>query len=96
MNQTVKSGSKKATQVAKWKIEGYDTFEGGPEAYYPLPGTFATEEAAVQAALKRLKELDVSQPTSSSGGQSMTGIQDQVFIVSPEGKRRRIFPAQEK
>lgn len=73
----------------KWRLEGYDTFEGGPDAYYPLDGEYDTEAAAQLAASKRLAQLEESQPSETSGGQH--GIQDQVYVVSPEGKRTRFF-----
>jgi hypothetical protein len=72
-----------------WRLRGYDTFEGGSDAWYDLPGEFATEEAAVVAAKARLEELEKSQPSASSGGQR--GIQDEVHIVSPDGKTHRYF-----
>jgi hypothetical protein len=73
----------------KWKIEGYDSFEGG-DAFYPLPGEFDTEAHAVRAANTRLAELEIEQPSASSGGQS--GIQDYVYIVRPDGTKYRHFP----
>ena len=73
----------------KWKIEGYDTFEGGTEAFYSFPGKWDTEKEAIEAAKKRLQELEISQPSSQSGGQGFYGIQDQVFIVRPDGTEYR-------
>ena len=77
--------------ISKWTIKGYDTFEGGEEAWYKLPGEFDTEAEAVEAAKKRLEELEKSQPAAESGGQEMGGIQDQVYVVSPDGEMRRIL-----
>ena len=73
----------------KWKIEGYDTFEGGSDAYYPLFGKFDDEPAAQAAAREYLAELEKTQPTSESGGQSEQGIQDRVYIVRPDETKYR-------
>lgn len=70
-----------------WRLVGYDTFAN---EWYPLPGTYATEASAIDAALRRLRELEESQPSHQSGGQA--GIQDRVYLVAPEGSRRRILP----
>jgi len=78
-----------ALTTGKWKLQGYDTFEGG-DAYYPLDGEYGSEVEAKEAARARLVELEKSQPRASSGGQH-GGIQDQVYIVSPNGKRRRFL-----
>ena len=75
--------------VGKWKLEGYDTFEGGPDAYYSLEGEYDSEVQAEEAARARLGHLEETQPSGSSGGQGFGGIQDQVYIVGPDGKRRR-------
>jgi hypothetical protein len=74
-------------KAKKWSLEGYDTFEGGPDDYYPLEGEYDDESAAQAAARNRLAELEKTQPSSSSGGQS--GIQDRVFIVRPDGRKYR-------
>lgn len=76
----------------RWKLIGYDTFEG---EYYTLhddkwrPLEFASLAKAKDAARVRLEELEVSQPSSSSGGQDQYGIQDRVYIETPEGDRIR-------
>lgn len=70
----------------KWRLLGYDAFEGGPDALYGL-GEFASEADAQIAARKRLLDLEITQPSGSSGGQG--GIQDQVFIVRPDGTTYR-------
>lgn len=74
-------------KARKWSLEGYDTFEGGPDAYYPLEGEFDDEQAVQAAARDRLAELEKTQPSSDSGGQG--GIQDQVFVVRPDGSKYR-------
>ncbi len=75
----------------KWKLEGYDTFEGGPDAYYPIEGEYDSQAEAEAAASKQLQNLEKSQPSSSSGGQTFQGIQDRIYTVSPDGTRRRFI-----
>jgi hypothetical protein len=59
--------------------------------WYPLGGTYHSERAALRAAHnKRLKALERSQPSATSGGQE--GIQDQVYIVRPDGTMFRYLP----
>lgn len=70
----------------EWRLEGYDTFE---EVAYPLEGTYGRREEAEAAAEARLAELERSQPTATSGGQN--GIQDRIFLVSPDGARIRYY-----
>jgi len=70
----------------KWKLEGYDTFEGSS---YSLDGEYDSEGEAKKAARARLDEIEESQQSKTSGGQS--GIQDQVFIVEPGGNKRRFL-----
>jgi hypothetical protein len=71
----------------RWGLQGYDTFAG---EWYPLPGRFRTEEAARRAAHRRLQELERTQPSDVSGGQE--GIQDQVYLRSPDGSVYRYLP----
>lgn len=71
----------------KFKLLGFDTFSN---EWYGL-GEFKTEEEAREAGIKRLKELAISQPASSSGGQGIFGIQDRVFIETPDGQRHRLL-----
>jgi len=68
----------------KWKLEGYDTFD---ESTYPIEGEYDTEEEAQAAAKERLTQLEESQPSASSGGQGFGGIQDQVWIIRPDGTK---------
>jgi hypothetical protein len=72
-------------QNGKWKLQGYDTFAG---EYYPLDGEFDTEANALAAAQSHLAELEREQPSASSGGQD--GIQDQVYIIHPDGRYFRV------
>ena len=66
-----------------WKIEGYDDFD---DAYYSLPGEFGSREEAEEAADAQLAHLAESQPGASDG---FFGSRDRVYIVSPDGERRR-------
>lgn len=68
----------------KWKLEGLDTFSGEP---YPIQGEYENEKAVYDAAIKKLEELERSQPSATSGGQK--GIQDQIFVLTPDGSRFR-------
>jgi len=78
-----------------WRLEGYDTFSDEP---YPLDGKYGDgcqpsypgRDAALADAFKRLRELERTQPSSSSGGQS--GIQDRVYLIHPDGHRERVYP----
>ena len=72
----------------KWKIQDYDTFEG---EFYGLCGGWDTEKKAKQEAKKRLMEIEKNQPSTQSGGQGFGGIQDQVFIVKPDGSKYRFI-----
>lgn len=71
---------------AGWRLEGYDTFS---REYYHVPGRYASESEAEEAARRRLAELETTQPASQSGGQGPFGIQDRVYIVAPDGSGRR-------
>lgn len=70
-----------------FKLLGYDTFSN---EWYDLE-EFSTEKKAKEAGVKRLEELAIQQPASSSGGQGFNGIQDRVFIEHPDGKRYRVI-----
>ncbi len=54
--------------TTKWRLKGYDTFEG---EYYDLDGQYENEQEAQEAARRRLSELEVTQPSSSSGGATL-------------------------
>ena len=94
-----KGTGKKGT--GKWSVWGYDTIEGG-DAWYPIDADWTvtprrikeydTEEEALTRAHERFKELDVSQPSKTSGGQSYYCIQDMVYIQMPNGCRYRVSP----
>jgi hypothetical protein len=79
-----------------WRLEGYDTFSGeeyplgkhpGGDDYQPIYDSY---EAARADALRRLEELDRTQP--NAGGQGPLGIQDRVYIVHPGGRKERVMP----
>ena len=70
----------------KWGLEGWDTFA---RESYPLSGSFESREAAMKAALEKLKIIEQQQPAETSGGQS--GIQDRIYIVDPEGQAERVI-----
>jgi hypothetical protein len=70
-----------------WTLHGWDVFAGEG---YPIPGSYPSEARAEAAARRRLKKLERDQPSELSGGQD--GIQDQVYIQGPTGRRRRILP----
>lgn len=72
----------------KWTLEGLDAFDGGR---YFL-SRHHSEDEALRAAQIRLSFLEKTQPTASSGGQAEHGIQDRVFVVLPDGTRRRVLP----
>lgn len=80
--------SKKRT----WKLVGYDTFSNEEYNLSDSKGkslTFPSLAKAQAAAKLRLKELERTQPSTSSGGQGGFGIQDRVYIETPEGDRVR-------
>ncbi len=72
--------------TGKWRLEGLDTFDNES---YALPGEHDTEEEAITAARARLQHLEETQPTAESGGQEEHGIQDEVWIVRPNGTQYR-------
>lgn len=80
------------TQKAKvqktWRLVGFDTFSS---EWYSLDGAYPSKRAVEVAARKRLEELEVSQPASSSGGQGFGGIQDRVYIEGPDGNRYKFI-----
>lgn len=69
-----------------WTLEGYDTFE---ERFYALEGEYSSQQAVERAAETELREIEKTQPTASTGGQEEDGIQDQVFVVRPDGTKYR-------
>lgn len=77
----------KAKGKPRWKLIGFDTFSN--ESY--TLKSYPSLEAAEAAAKERLRELEQTQPSTSSGGQS--GIQDRVFIERPDGTQYRVFPS---
>lgn len=70
-----------------WTLLGYDTFSN---EWYTLD-SYPSQAAAETAAKARLKELEQTQPSASSGGQGFFGIQDRVYIKRPDGTEYRVF-----
>jgi hypothetical protein len=75
-------------------LVGYDTFSAeyyrlGDSRFDGMQPSYATRDAALEDARKRLAELERTQPSASSGGQS--GIQDRVYIVHPDGYEERVL-----
>jgi hypothetical protein len=66
--------------MSAWTLQGYDTFSHDT---YSLPGEYISEAEARAAARARLEVVEESQPSAISGGQG--GIQDQVYVVRPDG-----------
>ena len=64
-----------------WRTEGFDTFSGDA---YSFPGSYQTEREAVEAGKKQLKEIQKDQPDAGE-------IQDQVWIIRPDGKRYSLW-----
>jgi hypothetical protein len=73
----------------QWRLQGYDMFAGH---WYDLPGRYRSEARAQRAARTYLVKLNFIQPPATSGGQRPGAIQDQVYIISPEGKAYRYWP----
>jgi hypothetical protein len=73
----------------KWRLRGYDTFAG---EFYEIEGRWTTRKKAERAAKRELRKLERLQPSHYSGGQAPGGIQDQVYVVSPEGAMERCLP----
>lgn len=63
--------------AGKWRIRGYDTFEG---AYYDLDGEWDTEAEAREAGQKALEHVETIQPGVIAGD-----IQDRVYLIHPDG-----------
>jgi len=74
-----------------WRIEGFDIFE---EELYPIGDDerYPDEKAARRAATDYFRMIEELQPKHSSGGQADDDIQDQIFIIRPDGTRYRFLP----
>lgn len=79
---------KLTTTTEKWRLEGYDTFEG---ERYELEGEYDSEEQATAAAKAVLASLERTQPTEESGGQGGQGIQDHVWVIGPDNAEYRFL-----
>lgn len=95
-NQVIFNVSLMVMKRKKWKIEGYDTFDSKwdveSDPFYPIEGEWNTEKEAIEAAKKFLDKIERHQPSSRSGGQSILGLQDHVYIVRPDGSKYRYIP----
>ncbi len=81
-------------EVGCCKVLGRDGFDV-EAGMYPL-GEYSSEFEALEAAYKRLEELEETRPSSNSGGQNPNGIQDRVYVETPDGKVKRIMPQLKK
>jgi hypothetical protein len=72
----------------KWYIRGYDTFENQP---YSLDGEWDDEAQAVLRAKAHLGQIERTQLSEDSGGQDEGGIQDQVWVVRPDGTEFQVW-----
>ena len=72
--------------AGEWRLEGWDAFAGHG---YRIGGRFRSRAHAERAARRHLAAIERMQPSDISGGQS--GIQDQVFIIAPDGRRIRVI-----
>ena len=70
-----------------WKLQGRDTFA---HEDYGIDGEFDSEDEAIAAGKVCLDDLERDQPTASTGGQD--GIQDQVYVIRPDGTIFRVMP----
>lgn len=77
-------------EIGVWKVLGKDAFDIEAEMY-PL-GEYRSKREALKAAYRRLEDLEETQPTSDSSGQSPDEIQNRIYIKTPEGKIYRITP----
>lgn len=77
----------------RWRLQGYDAFSG---EHYPIRGTYGSEASARRAGYRYLRRLEKMQPSESSGGQHPGGIQDQVYLISPEGCFTRLILPQDR
>jgi hypothetical protein len=84
---------KALSKLGRWRLLGLDAFD--PDAEMHVLGEYETETAALEAACRRLEELEQTQPSASSGGQAPGGIQDRVYIEDPQGNVKRILPPSE-
>lgn len=78
------------SEIGVWEVLGKDAFDIEAEMY-PL-GEYRSKREALKAAYRRLEDLEETQPTSDSDRQSPDGIQDRIYIKTPEGKIYRITP----
>lgn len=68
-----------AKDPSKYHLDGFDTFDGED---YPLARDIDDLPTAQMLHTARMRQLEETQFSSSSGGQS--GIQDRVYVVHPK------------
>ena len=71
-------------EIGIWEVLGKDAFDYEAEMY--TLGQYNSEDEALKKAHSYLEELEETQPTKNSGGQKTGGIQDRVYIKTPDGK----------
>jgi hypothetical protein len=82
------------TSRSEFEVIGYDEFDGEEYALSDSsgePAVFVDHDLALEFGRSRLRDLEMTQPTASSGGQEFGGIQDRVYIVHPNGQRERVL-----
>lgn len=72
--------------LTTWTLWGFRPTNGD---YYFIAGGYSSLAAVERAAGRQLEEFENQQPTVISGGQDEYGIQDRVYVHSPEGLRYR-------
>ncbi len=74
------------SELGRWKVLGQDSFDMDPEVY--SVSEHVTHCEALNAAYRYLEKLEKEQPTYRSGGQPPHGIQERVYLETPDGKKR--------
>jgi len=77
-----------------WRVYGYDTYDGRPYDFldHPLYG-FSDEEEALRFAREQFANIQYDQPPEEAGHcWEEDSIQDQVWIVRPDGSEYQFQP----
>jgi hypothetical protein len=74
-----------------WFLDAMDGFDTDAEPYR-FAGPYSTEEAALAEADTYFEYLENDCPPDASDGCTFTGIQDRLYLVTPDGQRRRLYP----
>ena len=77
-------------EIGVWKVLGKDASDIEAEMY-PL-GEYRSKREALKAAYRRIEDLEETQPTSDSDGQSPDETHNRIYIKNPEGKIYRVMP----